>query len=124
MKRDTREAIKRCAREAGHEGEHDPEPLTPEEREVISDAIASDGIKLVTKWCLDRHPPAAIAGGLIALYRQVSDVREVSHAGQLREMLCMMAGRSLSDQELFVFLAKELGVPCDVLRVGNRKTAS
>lgn len=115
---------KRCLLDAGHEGAHDPEPHTPAEREVISESISRDGMKLVTKWCHDNHPPVAIAAGLLALYRQVSDMREVSHAGQIRELICMMAGRSLSKLELFAYLAEELGVSCEVLRVGNEEMAS
>lgn len=118
---------KRCQLEEGHleRGEvHDPEPHTPEERARISESMSRDGMDLVAKWCLDKHPPFAIAEGLLTLYRQVSDLRKLSRADQIGEVLSFFAERPLNSQELFVFLAKELGVSCDVVRVGNQKTAS
>ena len=116
---------KRCTLDEGHREDHDPEPHTREEREQISVALARDGIKLVERWCLAGYPPVAIAGGFLALYRTVSDMREVDRGGQVREMLCSLAGRSMNDQELFVFLAKALGISCDVIRIGqDQKTAS
>lgn len=115
---------KRCVLEAGHDEEHDPEPHTREERAEISDAMSDDGMKLIELWCRRSYPPVAIAGAFLALYRTVADLREVEPGDQVREMMCALGGRNLSDSELFVFVAERLGVSCDVLRVGNQKTAS
>lgn len=116
---------KRCTLDAGHEEDHKIEFHTPEEREQIVGAMSVDGMKLVTRWSLAGYPPVAIAGGFLALYRTVADLREVDRGGQVREMLCSIAGRGMNDRELFVFIAEALGVSCDVIRIGqDQKTAS
>lgn len=113
---------KRCVLEAGHPEEH--EEHTAAEREAIACAMADDGIKLVTLWTKLGYPPPAISAGILAVFFSVQQLRQQPERDTLRQMLSCLANRDLSDHEIFVFCAELLGVSCEVMKIGDQKTAS
>lgn len=115
---------KQCTGEAGHVGGHDPEPFSQAEREVIAGSMRYDIKGLIDKWTDSKFPVAAMSGTFFASFVMIeTDVCEHSTADMLRNVIQCLADRELADVEIFQFIAKQFGLPCETLaaHVGTGK---
>jgi len=109
---------RQCINEAGHEGQHTPEPYSPNEAEKWSTVAANTLRQVVARWTDQRMPIGCIASSLVGAFIQVARGTDFSDAVILEMVVQMMGkvepdGEQLSKLEILKRVAAMLECPVE-----------
>ncbi len=112
----------RCTRDEGHAEGHDAEEFTEAEKRRIAAEMADDTKALMEKWIDRRVPTEAMSGSAMAMFLTIEQhIMERSEADIIRAFFgCLSNSDScMEDHDIFLYCAKQLGVPHTLLRMGK-----